>query len=434
MTGVRVPLCPIPAGYVPHHEEHGPDWSNPWSCAASFVTALRRCVNGPDQAPINVPTSPTVDQSRISPVCKLSFDAEPHDPPNKSAPPDITAAEQQLLVKTLSASKSKLDLESIADWVTDLKSAVAQVDGPAHALLTTTDWSSLLSGPNKAPQAIKANKRLSLYILASLDADGDNVKLLKDKLRTADRTDRPGILTSGMDMLAEVLSLVDGRSIGEIKLTKDNHTKVTFQLGMSLTSTRLKATLIRKNFALRTPAERAVPNALHHEMIAKIPDTGNDQLTLKKQKYEDDLYKSEMRQAAPPWTLTELVDEIAVDLARASQEVSLTERRSNTHSDSQKCPNCAGDHHPRECTTKCPDCHHTFCPGNPVRGMLCAARADTQPSKCDPPLTNISGKPLPKFIIEFLDKSWLVKHPDRELSALEVMRPDACPDCSDDDD
>ena len=109
MTGVRVPLCPIPAGYVPHHEEHGPDWSNPWSCAASFVTALRRCVNGPDQAPINVPTSPTVDQSRISPVCKLSFDAEPHDPPSKSAPPDITAAEQQLLVKTLSASKSKLE-------------------------------------------------------------------------------------------------------------------------------------------------------------------------------------------------------------------------------------------------------------------------------------------------------------------------------------
>ena len=50
--------------------------------------------------------------------------------------------------------------------------------------------------------------------------------------------------------------------------------------------------------------------------------------------YESKLYKAEMHKIEPPWTLTELIDEIAVDLARASpptpvKEASAADRPSN---------------------------------------------------------------------------------------------------------
>ena len=154
----------------------------------------------------------------------------------------------------------------------------------------------------------------------------------------------------------------------------------------------------------RGPGERAVENALLHEFIAKIPDTSDAKLTLKKHDFESDLHIAEMHGKPPPWTDDELVTEISVHLARARKEVSAVDR---TPRSPMKCANCKGDHHPRDCDQKCSDCQLTFCPGNPFRLELCAARADIQPSKRTPPINDVFGKPLPLFLVERLDKAWL---------------------------
>ena len=51
---------------------------------------------------------------------------------------------------------------------------------------------------------------------------------------------------------------------------------------------------------MKTDAERAAPNALLHEIIAKMPNPDNSTLKLKKEEYEDKLYKAEMHGGSPP--------------------------------------------------------------------------------------------------------------------------------------
>jgi len=208
--------------------------------------------------------------------------------------------------------------------------------------------------------------------------------------------------------------MVDQRSIGTIKLDYKEVKSIGFEAGATLTTTMLRGAEIRRNFALKPPGERAVENALLHEFIAKIPDTSDAQLTLKKQDFESDLHIAEMHGKPPPWTDDELVTEISVHLARARKELSAVERPKSVI----KCANCTGDHHPRDCDKKCSSCQNSFCPGNSFRLELCAALADIQPSKRT--INDVFGKPLPSFLVERLDKAWLSKHPGKELSMLEV--------------
>ena len=84
-----------------------------------------------------------------------------------------------------------------------------------------------------------------------------------------ERGESPGIMFSGMDILDEIDALIHGRSLGEVKLTTEENENVMFTLGVGLTKTRLTGEEITKNFALKTAAERAVPNALHHELLSK---------------------------------------------------------------------------------------------------------------------------------------------------------------------
>ena len=75
---------------------------------------------------------------------------------------------------------------------------------------------------------------------------------------------------------------------------------------------------------MKTEAERATPNAILHETIAKIPDSVHPDfatMMIQKRKYEDDLYKTEMVGTPPPWGLNELIDYIAVDLAPSCSPV-----------------------------------------------------------------------------------------------------------------
>ena len=130
---------------------------------------------------------------------------------------------------------------------------------------------------------------------------------------------------SGMDMLEEIKAMVTGRSLGEIKLNTKETQIITFKAGSTLDETRLVTDTLKKRFVLKTEAERAIPNSLLHEIIAKFPDSADVTLALQKQTYENDLYKAEMKRVDPPWTVRELIDSIAVDLSRTTKELSLIE-------------------------------------------------------------------------------------------------------------
>ena len=84
-----------------------------------------------------------------------------------------------------------------------------------------------------------------------------------------------------------------------------------------------------------------------------------------------------------------------------------------------------GDHLSKDCSAKCKDCGVSFCPGNSVRCELCAVTCDIPPSKRSPPVSNFFGKPLPPHLIAKLDAAWKVKHPGKEVSALEISAPDS---------
>jgi hypothetical protein len=271
--------------------------------------------------------------------------------------------------------------------------------------------------------AHQADKRIATTIDATLDKKADNVKLLLSRLRRAARAGEPHIFFSGMRMIESIKALVTSRTIGEINLEKEGGHSVSAQqlkAGASINETRLTIEDISKRFALRTAAERAVPNALHHKVIAQIPNTGDATLAIRKRDYEDKLYKAEMHGDAPPWTLEELGDEIGVDLARTppAKEVSNAERPPLGGERKGKCSNCGGDHHSKDCPRLCKGCGKNFCPG--ARDELCAVAAEDPPSKSS--LKNFRGSPLPDFLVAKLEELWKQKHPGVEVSVLEAWR------------
>ena len=333
-----------------------------------------------------------------------------------------------LSTTALSKLSTKLALKDIPNWIKDFKAAVGRVDVQAGLLLSAADWRVLISC--SGDWALEANKRLADAIMASLDSTGDNVILLESKLREADSTDRPGVLFSGMDILEEIQALITERTLGEIKLNSEEAKEIVFKPGASLNSTRLVAEELKKAFVLKPAAERAVPNALLHDLIAKMPDEGGARLALKKEDYQDSLYKAEMKGASPPWTIAELIDNIAVDLARAPpverKEVSAKEVASVDLpkpkvqlTSTYKCSNCGalGKHLNQDCPRVCFECKNNFCPG--ARDELCAVLCDELPSKRS--LQNGIGKDLHPFLIAKLDAAWKTKHPGREVSSLEIQ-------------
>jgi len=330
-----------------------------------------------------------------------------------------------LSTTTLSKLNTKLELTEINDWITDLTAACGRRDEAAYNLIVALDWRAVLNTAD--PQAIAANKRIAVYIDACLDKTGDNVALLKSKLRDAEHTTRQGILFSGMDQLEEIAALVTQRSLGEIKLSAKADSTV-FVAGADISQTRLTAISIKKNFTLKTDTERAAPNALFHDIIDLMPDS-NPTLKIKKDEYESKLYKAEMHKIPPPWTLDELIDEIAVDLARASPVKKAPELKEIAAADRfpppvlqsyTKCASCGavGKHLARDCPVKCSKCNFNFCPGN--RGQVCAVECSEQPSTRS--LKNFMGNPLFHTLVTKLDEAWSKKHGKKiEVSAAEML-------------
>ena len=329
-----------------------------------------------------------------------------------------------LSTKTLSNLKTQLELPEIADFIVDLKAACGRRDESAYLLLTSDNWRALLTGGH--PVMIQANKRIATYVDACLDKEGPNVKLLKSKLRKADSTDRPGVLFSGMDILEEIAALITERSLGEIKFSA-LASETILTAGATIEATRLTADKIQKNFILKTDSERAIPNALFHTILGYMPATDST-LKIKKEEYESKLYKSEMHKIPPPWTLDELIDEIAVDLARASPIKEVPELKEIAAADRlpppvlqshTKCASCGavGKHLARDCPVKCSKCHFNFCPGN--RGQVCAVECTEQPSKRS--LKNFMGNPLFHTLVSKLDEAWSKKH-GKEASSAEFYQ------------
>ena len=229
-----------------------------------------------------------------------------------------------------------------------------------------------------------------------------------------------------MDQLEEIAALVTQRSLGEIKLSAKADSTV-FVAGADISQTRLTAISIKKNFTLKTDTERAAPNALFHDIIDLMPDS-NPTLKIKKDEYESKLYKAEMHKIPPPWTLDELIDEIAVDLARASPIKEVPELKEIAAADRlpppvlqsyTKCASCGavGKHLARDCPVKCSKCHFNFCPGN--RGQVCAVECTEQPSKRS--LKNFMGNPLFHTLVSKLDEAWSKKH-GKEASSAEFYQ------------
>jgi len=412
-TGARIPFRPVPPDYYPIQLDAIENTSPPSQHILQRLLSVFGCANAPAESSIIDDLDPPIAEERIHPMRQPDFESVLQHPSASALQPP-TAAQMQILVKTLSSAKAKLELATIADWSVDFKAEIGRVDAQALLLLESSEWRSLLDD-DSVTWPIEANKRIATYISANLDKSADRVVIFLDRIRTAEARDRPGIAYSGMDQFEEIKAMVEQRSIGTIKLDSKEIKDIQFETGVTQTKTILKGAEIRRNFDLKPPGERAIENALLHEIINKIPDTTDAHLTLKKQDYEDDLHKAEMKGASPPWTVDELIAEISVDLSRVRKELSAVE---STSKHTFKCANCKGNHRPRDCDKKCSTCQNTFCPGNPFRLELCAALADIQPSKRE--IKDVFGNPLPKFLVERLDEAWLSKHPGKELSMLEV--------------
>ena len=422
-TGARTPIAPPPVGFIPSTAGFS---SGPPSFLKWLAGLLCRHTDEPTVASYAVPAVAPIPPTRhrLSPtdIRQLDFSDEADDGAYGSQPMRLTST-------TLKSLMTKLDLTDIADYIVDLKAACGRRDPDAHLLLVSPDWRAVLIGGH--PAMIDANKRIAEYVTASIDNNGDNVKRLMSILRQADSTDRPGILFSGMDILEEIAALVTERSLGEIKLSTTTESTV-FTAGAHINETRIAAISIKKNFTLKTDAERAAPNALLHEIIAKMPNPDNSTLKLKKEEYEDKLYKAEMHGESPPWTIDQLIDNIAVDLARAPphalpikpppNEASGADRRYPPPELTQftKCGGCGavGKHLSRDCPEKCKHCSLNFCPGN--RGMVCAIECVEQPSKRD--IKNALGYPMYPTLVAKLDQLWSKKHNKKveEVSMLEM--------------
>ena len=413
VNGVLVPLVPTPPGFVPAlHRPAQP------SIIQNIISSFTNCCANvaklitPSSNSVNV--TDTLHSTRISPTSirqpMFSDEDDADDTPQ--------AVKPKLSTKALEALSTKLELEDVDAWIVDFVSAVGRVDKAAHALLHDSEWREL-TGPDGPGWAKAANERISDGIHSALDPTGTNVKLLKTALREAEAGDRPGILYSGMDILYEIRALVTERSIGEIKLGTKCTEKASFTLGAAIDDSRLVGDSIKRKFLLKPAAEQAAPNALLHEILSKMPST-MPVLSLKKEKYEDDLYKAEIIGEHPPWTVKALIDYIAVDLARASKaEASVSEKSTGVTplSPNYVCGNCTakGKHLARDCPVKCKSCNLNFCPG--AWHKACAVTFSTPPSKSE--ITNALDRPLPDFLVAKLEKEWKVKHPGAEVSSLE---------------
>ena len=415
-TGVRMPVVPPPSGFLPAPVNGADESPNFLQWLAGL---LCRHPDEPSVDPHAVlataPHPPT--RQRFSPVDirQPMFDEDTNDDGMLQSP-----AAMMLSTKTLSSLKTKLELPKINDFIIDLKAACGRRDEAAHLLLTSPDWHALLAGGH--PLLVQSNKRIAAYIDACLDTEAPSVILFKSKLREADSTDRPGILFSGMDILEEIAALVTERSLGEFKLNSIV-AKPILKAGATIDETRITMDTIKKNFTLKIDSERAVPNALFHDVLGYMPDS-DPTLKLKKEEYESKLYKAEMHKISPPWTLTELIDEIAVDLARASpaKEVSSAFRPSDRPpaelTPIYRCASCGatGQHLSKDCPKKCSKCNFNFCPGN--RGMLCAVECLEQPSTRS--LKNFFDRDLHSYLVTKLDKAWAAKH-EKQLSMAELL-------------
>jgi len=346
---------------------------------------------------------------------------------DSTATPDSAAntAQQRLsLAAAAQLPKTRLKLEEIDDHITDFKSAVGNVDAEAHALFQADDWAALVSSSSAATEA---NKRIAVAVMASLDANSKSVVLFRSALREADGTDRPGILSSGMDILQEMTALITDRSHGEIELNSEESEVIAFKPGAGIDDSRLVGETIKKRFVLKPAIQRAVPNAMLHEILSKYPESDSE-LKSQKKAYKSKLYKSDMAGEPPPWTVKKLIDDIAVDMACASPaaELSVTEELPIKSpsikiqlTSTYKCSNCGavGKHLNQDCPQKCSDCNFNFCPG--ARGELCAVLCDLPPSKRS--LQNGIGKDLHPFLVGKLDTAWKAKHPGKEVSSLEIQ-------------
>jgi hypothetical protein len=314
------------------------------------------------------------------------------------------------ILKGLRAHGGKLELHDIADFIVDLKTAIVLADPDTSDIIYNPAWRNGLDA-----RGVRMNTRIATAINGALDGTAKNVKYFKSLMRKANETDRPGILYSGLDMLEEIEALVTDRTIGEIKLNKGTIQDLKFEAGVDLSDSRLRANEIEQHFALKTAAERAVPNALLHEFISKIPDVGDEKLTLIKEDYERKLYTSEVNHEPPPWTQMALVNDIGVALARATvtrQIASIDKQPGPGAFAFARCHNCgeANKHANRDCPIVCTDgrCGFNFCPG--ARGMVCAVKFETPPSKRNPPLESALGRPLLSHLLDRLDAAWEAKH------------------------
>ena len=421
-TGVRTPQCITPPGFVPLSTTQLK--SRDADEGTTFLQRISQRILhtfGYGHEPARVPPTTPIVHPRVSPIRQPDFDSDQQVPTCASQPAAAETA-PTLKAKDFASIQTRLELPEIRGWLVEFESTIGRIDPDAHALLKAPDSSILLSSSGPS-WAIAANKRLAHAITACLDSKAPDVVLFKSSLREAESGDRPGIMFSGIDILYEIEALITDRTLGQIKLDTKAMT-VRFTPGKSLTDSRLVGDTIKKQFELKTYQERAMPNALLHEIINKFP-TSTPALEEKKRKYEEKLYKSEIAGTSPPWTTKILIDYIGVDMASASSpaprmELSVSERPSAKLTSTYLCAGCGeiGQHLARDCPKKCTSCGFNFCPGGPVRGEVCAVLYDTPPSKRQ--LKNGIGKDLTPFLVSKLEDAWKLKHPGKDVSSFKA--------------
>ena len=406
-TGARVEISAPPPGF--ERSSALPAASLQPARSGSFLGGLCRCLGGTSefehQLASTTPAAPRA-RGRASPddvSARLTFDEDEHEEGQRVAMQKLSNAELKNLA-------TDLELVDIPAFRADLECAIGGTDPDAFELLASDDWRQLLA--SSPARYTPANLRIARVLKAVLNPNAKNVKLLMTDLREQN-VDRPGILTSGMDQLEAIDKLILDRSLGQVKLDAASHELTVLKAGATVTETRIIIDQIKKQFILKPEAERAQPNALLHAILDKMPTDGK--LEEKHETYTSDLFKAEMTKAPAPWTVQQLTNNIAVDLARAAKkEVSAADR--NDRSKIQ-CASC-GDfgHWSSECKKKCDICKINLCPG--VRGMLCVVvTADKPPQDVE----NALGKVMRPDLQSVLLTAWKAKHPDaKEASSIEL--------------
>ena len=192
-TGIRTPVVPPPDGFHPAMVDGAGESPNFLQWLAGLL--CRHPADPPlDRHTVHTaaPVPPT--RQRFSPV-----DIRQPDFDDDQAADGHHASQTCILsAKTLASLKTKLELADINDWITDFTAAFGRLrDHTVHVLLTSPDWRAMLTGGH--PLLVDANKSIATSVFACLDDTGPTVKRLKSKLRTSERTERSGILYSGVN-------------------------------------------------------------------------------------------------------------------------------------------------------------------------------------------------------------------------------------------